>query len=80
MTDAMKSISLALRAPNSHTWPWYSTPPIPMRTTGSEKRALSAATMRSQGQHNMSPPAMHAPWTAAIDGLGMSRHLREKPR
>jgi hypothetical protein len=47
-----------------------------MCTTGSENSAFSAATIRSQGQQSMSPPAMHLPWTAAIDGLGTLRQRR----
>ena len=70
-------ISLALRGPSSQVWPWYSTPPIPMCTTGSENSALSAATIRSHGQHSSSPPAMHLPCTAAIDGLGTLRQRSE---
>ena len=70
----MKSSSLALRGPNSHVWACSSTPLMPMNSTGSENSALSAATMRSHGQHNISPAAMHLPCTAAIDGFGTSRH------
>ena len=76
----MNSISLALRAPHSHVWPWYSTPPMPMLTTGSENLALSAATIRSHGQQSSRPPAMHTPWTAAIDGLGTFRQRSEYSR
>ena len=66
-------ISLALRGPSSHVWPWYSTPPMPISTTGSENCASSAAMIRSHGQHNSSPPEMHRPCTAAIDGFGTLR-------
>jgi hypothetical protein len=47
---------------------------MPIITTGSENSALSAATIRSHGQHSISPAAMHLPCTAAIEGLGTSRH------
>lgn len=70
-------ISFALRAPNSQVWPWYSTPLIPIRTTGSENSAFSAATIRSHGQHSISPAAMHLPCTAAIDGFGTFLHRSE---
>ena len=74
---AVKSSSLAFRAPNSQVWPWYSTPPMPMRSTGSLKCAFSAAMIRSHGQHSIMPAAMQAPCTAAIEGFGTSRHFRE---
>lgn len=48
--------------------------PIPIMATGSENSALSAAMIRSHGQHSISPPAMHRPCTAAIDGLSTLRH------
>ena len=73
---AVNSISLALRGPSSQVWPWYSTPPMPMRATGSENMALSAAIIRSQGQQSINPPAMHWPCTSAMVGLGMSRQRR----
>ena len=70
----MNSSSLALRGPNSQVWAWNSTPQMPMLSTGSENSALSAATIRSHGQHSISPAAMHLPCTAAIEGFGTSRH------
>jgi len=70
-------ISLALRAPSSQVCPWYSTPPMPMNTTGSENSAFSAATIRSIGQISSSAPAMALPWTEAIVGLGMLRQRSE---
>ena len=73
-------ISLALRGPSSQVCPWYSTPPMPMYTTGSENSAFSAATIRSHGQTSSSPPAMHLPCTAAIDGLGTLRQRSEYSR
>ena len=69
-----------MRAPHSHVWPWYSTPPMPMLTTGSENVAFSAAMMRSHGQASSRPPAMHTPCTAAIDGLGTLRQRSEYSR
>ena len=51
-----------------------------MRTTGSAKNASSEATMKSQIQASISPPAMHAPCTCAITGLGSSRQRRHIPR
>jgi hypothetical protein len=48
-----------------------------MRTTGSENLALSAAMIRSHGQQSSNPPAMYSPCTAATEGFGTSRHLRE---
>ena len=51
-----------------------------MRTTGSAKNASSAATIRSQTQASISPPAMHAPCTIAMVGFGISRHRRHMPR
>ncbi len=71
----VNSSSLALRGPSSQVWAWSSTPLMPMNSTGSENSALSAATIRSQGQHSISPAAMHLPCTAAIDGLGTWRHV-----
>ena len=44
-----------------------------MRSTGLEKRASSAATMRSHMQASISPAAEHTPCTAAMVGLGKSR-------
>ena len=72
----VRRISFALRRPSSQVWPWYSTPPMPMSTTGSENCASSAAMIRSHGQHNGSPPEMHRPWTAAMDGFGTLRQRR----
>ena len=72
-------ISLARRGPRTKAWAKYSTPGMPMRATGSEKKASSAATMKSQLQASMSPPAMQAPWTWAMTGLGMSRQRRHIP-
>ena len=53
---------------------------MPMLTTGSENLALSAAMIRSHGQASSSPPAMHTPCTAAIDGLGTLRQRNEYSR
>ena len=50
-----------------------------MRTTGSEKNASSEATMKSHDQASISPPAMQAPCTIAITGLGTSRQRRHMP-
>ena len=49
----VNSTSLAKRGPSTHGCAKYSTPGIPIRTTGSAKNASSAATIRSQppGQH-----------------------------
>jgi hypothetical protein len=58
----------------------YSTPGMPIRTTGSAKNASSEATIRSQIQASIRPPAMHAPCTCAISGLGSSRQRRHMPR
>ncbi|MNZ50097.1 hypothetical protein D3C78_678800 [compost metagenome] len=51
-----------------------------MRTTGSWKKASSLATIRSQTQASIRPPAMQAPWTMAMVGLGSSRQRRHMPR
>jgi hypothetical protein len=72
--------SLAWRGPIAHGWAKYSTPGTPMRTTGSAKKASSAATMKSHTQASISPPAMQAPCTWAITGLGSSRQRRHMPR
>ena len=64
----------------THGWAKYSTPGIPMPTTGSEKNESSEATMKSQAHASISPPAMQAPWTMAIMGLGISRQRRHMPR
>ena len=53
---------------------------MPIRTTGSEKNASSEATMKSQDQASISPPAMQAPCTIAIVGFGISRQRRHMPR
>ena len=76
----VNSISLANRGPSTHGWAKYSTPGMPIRTTGSAKNASSDATIRSQTQASIRPPAMQAPCTIAIDGLGISRQRRHMPR
>ena len=60
---------MAKRGPITHGCAKYSTPGMPIRTTGSEKNASSEATMRSQTQASISPPAMQAPCTIAIGRL-----------
>ena len=76
----MKSNSLANRGPSTQGCAKYSTPGMPIRTTGSAKNASSAATMRSHTQASIRPPAMHAPCTIAIVGFGRSRQRRHMPR
>ena len=73
-------ISLANRGPSTHGWAKYSTPGIPIRTTGSAKNASGEAMIRSQIQASISPPAMQAPCTIAMAGLGISRQRRHMPR
>lgn len=72
--------SLAARGPSTHGWAKYSTPGIPIRTTGSAKNASSEATIRSQTQASIRAPATQAPWTIATVGLGISRQRRHMPR
>ena len=76
----MNSTSLANRGPSTHGCAKYSTPGMPIFTTGSAKNASSAATIRSHTQASISPPAMQAPCTIAMDGLGISRQRRHMPR
>ncbi len=76
----MNSASLANRGPSTHGCAKYSTPGIPIFTTGSAKKASSAATIRSHTQASISPPAMQAPCTMATDGFGISRQRRHMPR
>ncbi|SLH69763.1 Uncharacterised protein [Mycobacteroides abscessus subsp. abscessus] len=76
----VKRNSLAARGPSTHGWAKYSTPGMPMRTTGSEKNASSEATIRSHTQASISPPAMQAPCTIAMVGFGISRQRRHMPR
>ncbi|CPN83124.1 Uncharacterised protein [Bordetella pertussis] len=65
--------SLALRAPMTQGWIMTSTAAVAsVWQTGSEKNASSEATMRSHMLATMNPPAMHAPLTCAIVGLGQS--------
>ncbi len=71
---------MAKRGPITHGCAKYSTPGMPIRTTGSAKKASSAATIRSQIQASISPPATHAPCTWAITGFGSSRQRRHMPR
>ena len=78
--SARNSIALAARGPTAHGCAKYSTPGMPIRSTGSMKNASSAATIRSQAQASISPPAMQAPWTIAIVGLGSSRQRLHMPR
>jgi hypothetical protein len=52
-----------------------STPTPDMRSTGFEKRASSAATIRSHIDASIRPAAEHVPCTAAIVGLRKSRIL-----
>src|SRR5258707_3975620 len=47
-------------------------------TTLFRSNASSDATIRSQTQASMRPPAMQAPCTIAIDGLGISRQRRSE--
>ena len=77
MKPPVKSSSFALRAPNSHVCRGTRPRTDAQRSTGSPNRASSAAMIRSHGQHSISPAATHAPWTAAIEGFGMSRHVRQ---
>ncbi len=72
--------SLALRGFIAKGWAKYSTPGMPMRTTGSWKKASSLATIRSQTQASIRPPATQAPCTWAITGLGISRQRRHMLR
>ena len=65
--------SLARRGPSSHGSISSSTPTPLMRATGLEKRASSAATMRSHIAASISPAALHTPCTAAIVIFGQSR-------
>ena len=67
---------MARRGPSTKACAKYSTPGMPIFTTGSEKNASSEATMKSQTHASMSPPAMQAPCTWAIIGLGISRQRR----
>jgi hypothetical protein len=48
----------------------------PMVTTGSQNSASSLATMRSQAQASIKPPAMHLPCTSAIVGFARLRQRR----
>ncbi len=68
-----------MRGFSSCAWAKYSTPGTPMRTTGSWKKASSEATIRSQTQASISPPAMQAPCTMAMVGFGMSCQRRHMP-
>src|SRR5262245_53399410 len=52
---------------------------MPKLTTGSQNCASSLATMMSQGQISMSPPATTLPCTAAMVGLGTLRQRSLKP-
>ena len=76
--SAQSRNSLALRGPSSHGSTSSSTPTPDMRSTGLEKRASSAATIRSHMQASMSPAAEQAPCTAAIVGLAKSRSCRQR--
>ncbi len=75
----VNSISFAKRGPITHGWAKYSTPGIPIRTTGSAKKASSAATIRSHDHASISAPATQAPCTIAIVGFGSSRQRRHMP-
>ena len=57
MARPVNSISLALRAPHSHVWPWYSTPPMPMlddrvgelRVVGGDDQVARPAQQQAAG-------------------------------
>ena len=58
MASPVSISSLVLRGPNSHGCAKYSTPHMPRRVpTTSEKRASSAATIRSHAHMSMRPAA-----------------------
>src|SRR3954452_24843597 len=61
--SAVNKNSLALRGPSSQGCTNHSTPQTPMVTTGSQNSASSLATIKSQAQASISPPAMHFPCT-----------------
>ena len=71
--SAQNRNSFALRGPSSHGSTSSSTPTPDMRSTGFEKRASSAATIRSHMHASISPAAEHVPCTAAIVTLRKSR-------
>ncbi|MCY1247153.1 hypothetical protein D9M72_604550 [compost metagenome] len=76
----MNNHSFALRLPSSQGCMKNSQPGAPNSSVGSRKRALSAATIRSQAQASISPPATQTPCTAAMVGLGMLRQRSHMPR
>src|SRR5436190_422418 len=75
-TSDVNSNSLALRGPSSQGCTNHSTPQTPMVTTGSQNSASWLATIRSQAQASIRPPAMHLPCTSAIVGFARLRHRR----
>src|ERR1019366_2751449 len=80
MVSAQRRNSLAFRGPSSHGSISSSTPTPGMRATGFEKRASSAATMRSHMHASIRPAAAHAPCTAAMVGLRKSRRRTHRSK